>query len=47
MVNAGYRALTVPGSSFCTIRNFRILGNPYHHSRAVGLPYFQKSRNES
>jgi len=42
MADAGYQPPTVLGSSFCTIRNFRILGNLCHHSRAVGLPYFQK-----
>jgi hypothetical protein len=42
MADTGYQAPTVLGSSFCTIRNLRILGNPCHHSRHVGLPFFQK-----
>jgi hypothetical protein len=42
MADARYQAPTVLGSSFCTIRNIRILGNPCHHSRPVGLPYFYK-----
>lgn len=42
MADAGYQALTVLGSSFCTICNFRIRGNSCHHSRTVGIPYLQK-----
>ena len=43
----GNPALTPLGSSFCTFRNFRILGNPCHHSRTVRLPYPQMSEIES
>lgn len=47
MARPGILSLNLLGSSFCTIRYFRILSNPCHHSRAVRIPYLQMARNES
>ena len=44
VIQPGDRAPTLLGSSFCTFRNFRILGDPGHHSRSVRVPYHRVCR---